>query len=493
MTTKTDADGNYRIPGVPVGNYYIAPRSPEFVVTENGGPAPPRYFAITSGEAVDAINFEMLRGGVITGTITNSDDKPIIEGLVNLIRVEPEPAGQSSNSIPSGRLGGRTDDRGIYRMYGIPPGHYKVAVGWPLIAQATLTGSPAYRRVFYPDVTEESKAEVIDLAEGAEIPHVDINVGAVVKTVTISGRILDDETGQPIPNINFGLQGFAGSRPAGAVSQAGSTNGRGEFKLENMPAGRYAIMVPPFLVAIGAPPPAFYSDLVPFDVVGEDLINLEIRLHRALDVSGVVMVEGTNNQTAQSQVQQLWVRVTSMKIGSPVSFQNSSIDSDWIFAVSGLRPGELNFSLGSSKGLTPFQIKRIERDGVQQIQNMELRAGEHINGLRLVLVYGASTIRGLVRFENGTPPANARVIARLWPSIRTQSRNPIAAAFVDSRGHFLLQSVPAGSYKLIVSSEAPGRTKTPMAQQDIIVTEGGVSDVTLVLDLTPDPTPSPAP
>jgi protocatechuate 3,4-dioxygenase beta subunit len=491
ITARTDQDGNYRIANIPVGNYSIAPRSREYVLTENGEPAPPRYVAITSGEAVEGINFEMLRGGVITGTITNSDAKPIIEGLVNLIRIDPQPVEQGSNSIPSGRLVGRTDDRGIYRMYGIPPGRYKVACGWQLIAQATLTGSPAYRRVFYPSTAEEAKAEVIDLAEGAERSNVDINVGAVVKTFTISGRIVDDATGQPIPNLNYGLTGYAGARPAGSISQAGTTNSRGEFKLQNIPAGRYAIVVPPFLVPVGAPAPAFYGDLTPFDVAGENVTDLEIRLHATLDVSGVVAFEGINNLSVLAQMPQLSVRVNSMKIGSPASFRNSAIDSDWTFSVSGLRPGELYFSVGTS--LMPFQVKRIERDGVEQTKNIELKAGEHLTGVRLVLVYGTSTVRGLVKFENGTPPRNARVIARLWPPIRTQSRDPVAAAFVDPRGSFLIQHVPAGNYTLIVSSESVVGVKVPVAKQDIVVTEGGTSDVTLTLDFASDPPRRPAP
>jgi hypothetical protein len=494
LTARTDQDGNYKIASIPVGNYNVSPRSAEYVLTENGEPAAPRYVAITRGEALEGINFEMLRGGVITGRITNSDNKPMIEGLVNLIRVDPEAAGQGSNSIPSSRLGGRTDDRGIYRMYGLPPGHYKVAAGWPLTVQATLTGSPAYRRVYYPDATDESKAETINLAEGAEASHVDINVGSVIETVAISGRIVDDATGQPIPNLNYGLTGYAGTRPAGSVSQAGTTNGRGEFNLDNIPAGRYAILVPPHLVPIGAPPPPFYGDLTPFDVAGENVTGLEIRLHATLDVSGVVAFEGINNPSVLAQMPQLSVRVNSLKIGSPISFQSSMIDSDWTFAVSGLRPGEIYFSVGPSPiVLVPFQIKRIERDGVEQTRNIELKAGEHLTGIRLVLVFGTSTVRGLVKFENGTPPRNARVIARLWPSVRTQSRDPVAAAFVDPRGSFLIQHVPAGNYTLIVSSESTVGMKVPVAKQNIVVTEGGNSDVTLTLDFTPDPARRSAP
>jgi hypothetical protein len=497
IIAKTDPDGNYRIANIPVGNYSIAPTSADYVLTENGEPAPPKYVVITSGEAVEALNFEMLRGGVITGRVTNSDHKPIIEGLVNLIRVDPQAAGQSSNSIPSSRLGGRTDDRGIYRLYGLPPGHYKVAAGWPLTAQATLTGSPAYRRVYYPNATDESKAETINLAEGAEASNVDINVGSVVETVAISGRIVDDATGQPIPNLNYGLRGYAGTTPSGSVSQAGTTNSRGEFTLERIPAGRYAFLVPPILVPVGAPPPPFYSDLTPFDVAGENVTGLEIRLHATLDVSGIVAFEGTNNPSVLAQMPQLSVRVNSMKIGSPVSFQSSIIDSDRTFVVSGLSPGELSFSVfsvgPSAIGLMAFQIKRIERDGVEQTRNIELKAGEHLAGIRLVLAYGTGTIRGLVKFENGNPPRNARVIARLWPQIRTQSRDPVAGAFVDSRGSFLIQHVPAGNYTLIVSSESVVGAGVPTARQDIVVIEGGSSDVTLTLDFTPDPPRRPAP
>jgi hypothetical protein len=113
------------------------------------------------------------------------------------------------------------------------------------------------------------------------------------------------------------------------------------------------------------------------------------------------------------------------------------------------------------------------------VREAEIKAGERREGLRVVLVYGASSVRGFVKLQNGALPADGKVHARI-----TNDQGFYAGMWVDNQGTFLIEAVPAGVYTLIVSAEVPGkRTLGPEARQPISVAEGQVSQTSIILDL----------
>ena len=84
-TAITDADGGYRLTPVPAGRYSISTHSPLFVNTQidhNGMNG--RYVSVDAGEAVDDVNFALVRGGVITGRVTDTEGRPVISQAVTV-------------------------------------------------------------------------------------------------------------------------------------------------------------------------------------------------------------------------------------------------------------------------------------------------------------------------------------------------------------------------------------------------------------------------
>jgi hypothetical protein len=65
-----------------------------------------------------------------------------------------------------------TDDRGIYRIYGVAPGRYRVSAGvsdddtYPSIR----TGRVSYRRTYYPDAPDAADAKIVEVTAGGEAP-----------------------------------------------------------------------------------------------------------------------------------------------------------------------------------------------------------------------------------------------------------------------------------------------------------------------------------
>jgi hypothetical protein len=66
----------------------------------------------------------------------------------------------------------RTDDRGQYRLYGLPPGQYRIAATPRRITSAGTRDT--YARTFYPNVVDARIAQTIEAAEGSEVGGVDI-------------------------------------------------------------------------------------------------------------------------------------------------------------------------------------------------------------------------------------------------------------------------------------------------------------------------------
>ena len=102
----------------------------------------------------------------------------------------------------------RTDDRGVYRIYGLPEGRYLVSVGYA--SPERITSSRAfYPRVFYPNASSESEAKVIEVSEGSEATDVDITVSDPKETRDVSGRVVDADTGQPVEGVRIEVRGIS--------------------------------------------------------------------------------------------------------------------------------------------------------------------------------------------------------------------------------------------------------------------------------------------
>jgi hypothetical protein len=150
----------------------------------------------------------------------------------------------------------------------------------------------------------------------------------------------------------------------------------------------------------------------------------------------------------------------------------------------------LNLNLGMQNRPFPprgFTIVRMERDGVVATRGIEIKDGEQVIGVRVILAYGNAVIRGVVTAENGPLPEGTRVTVSLT---KPGERNSplIRPPMVDARGRFLIEGIPAGTYELtaiigMTTQRAPAR----MFKRVVTVQEGSTQDVTITVDLAATP------
>ena len=482
LKVTTDHDGFYRIGNLSPGSYSVIPSAPAFVMAETKDTRN-KSVLVGEDENVEGINFSLVRGGVITGRVTDAEGRPAIEQQVNVYSTEMfEPRFSQQPKFPVKSV--QTDDRGIYRIFGLGVGRYKVAAG-----RAENTFNPiqsqervSYKQVFHPDVTDQTRANVIDVTEGSEANNVDIALGRALQTFSASGLVIDNEKGLPVPNLRLAAQRTVGQRIE-FVSSVSVSNSRGEFVIEGLIPGKYGV----YLGQNRAGGDDMRAEPVSFDITDQDVGGLTVRLTKGASLTGVVILEN-EDKALFAKLSELQLRVFSMVTSGGAYFAssaNSPIGPDGSFRLAGLSGGTINLMLAAVMNpIQPkeFTITRVERDGiVSSSSRLEIKDGEQLTGVRVIVSYGSASIRGVVKLENGSLPEGGRIFLRVSKPGETLPN--FRGATVDARGHFLVDGLAAGTYELsaVVSGNLPSKPRS--SKKEVTVPDGAVTEVTITVDM----------
>jgi protocatechuate 3,4-dioxygenase beta subunit len=463
----TDEEGNYRFTNVTPGNYQVLPAASAFINADDRI----KNLIINKDETIENIDFTLIRGGVITGKITDSDGRPLVEEGVSLYPVQDNSV-QMSRAY-SMRPAAQTDDRGIYRIFGVRPGNYRVSAGQ---TQNWGRRSTSYKQAFYPGASDISEAGIIEVTEGSETTNVDITLNRTIGKYSARGRIVDGETGRPLANVPYGLLMFIDENSSSSTSNGAVSNDDGEFHFDNLAPGKYGVLIERRRDS------DWRTDSIRFEVVDRDVTGLLVKTSKASGVSGVVVLEGTDDKAAQAAVKRTHLQAYVVNENAVSNYgESTTINQDGSFHVGGLSAGMVNFSIGGNS----FRIVRIERDGVVYPKGIEIKDKEQIAGVRVIINYANGTIRGLVKLENGTLPQNAIIYVALQRLDESFNPGSYETIQTDARGQFFKEGLLPGMYEVRtnwVYVRGAHVAPTPVKQQ-VVVVGGAVTDVTLTINL----------
>ena len=472
----TDDQGKYEITNVRPGHYMVIAAAPVYISEDRWRG---KTVLITKDETVENIDIVLMRGGVITGKVTDSEDRPLVEEQVSLHPVQ-------ANISHHSHLAVRTDDRGIYRFYALPPGKYGVAAGAKAAFVGRIMEKAAYKATYHPSAPDISQATIIEVSEGSEATNVDIVVARASARYSARGRIVDETTGQPVPNVRYGVQYSISENSHSSMTTGAVSNSEGEFKLDRLLPGKYSVFIVP------SPDSDARADSVPFEIIDQDVTGLTVKTVTGGSVSGVVVLEGTDDKAVRAKLKYVQLYAYVMEDESRSGVEPPTLQPDGSFRIRALSPGMLAFSL-SNNGT--FEIARVERDGVPYPKGMPIRRGEHVTGVRVVLNHGSGTVRGAVKVEGDPLPKNAVITVSLKKLGEEQYlfRSSPNSAQVDARGQFFLEGVIPGTYEIDARVYVPGSTPNTapgllgITKQQIAVSDGSVINVTLTVSLKPAP------
>jgi hypothetical protein len=229
----TDAAGQYELQGLPTGSYKVrfdAYEAAEYLRQYYQGKessSEANAVPVTAGATTIAINAGMVKGGTISGTVTDAGSSAGAPA-VSACAIE-EPGGEFASC-------GYTDSSGHYSIKGLKAGSYAVRFS-PGGNEPGGEGSPNYNYVtqYYSGKATLLEAGSVAVSNGTTTSGVN---AALHEGGKISGRVTAASGGAAIGAAEVCI--YAGGEPD--FEHCDYTNGSGEYTIEGLTTGSYKVV-----------------------------------------------------------------------------------------------------------------------------------------------------------------------------------------------------------------------------------------------------------
>lgn len=211
---------------------------------------------LQDGQQLQNVSFSLPRGSVITGHIMDEDGEMLARAAVTVLRYQYQ--GGERRRVVAGS--DETDDRGQYRVFGLPPDDYYVSAVSRLwnrpierLVQFVAGQAPAqggeredeplgYAPTYYPGVTSAAEAARVTVGLGQEAGSVDFQL-QLVPMARLSGYASNPDGSPLAGGVVIVVPDESGAAARGA-SITGRVGADGAFVVTGIPAGRRAIRAP---------------------------------------------------------------------------------------------------------------------------------------------------------------------------------------------------------------------------------------------------------
>jgi len=459
-----DNRGEFKIDGLAPGIYSVSASMPGYINPQSlslGRESFPYY------HPGDSATITLIKGGVITGTVTGADG-PLVGLGVFAIRVRDGEGRKVTASLGRER---HTDDRGVFRFYGLVPGAYTLCTARPRMGAILPSAYDNDAPTFYPSATRDTAAE-LEVREGDELTA-DIRYRGEPGHA-ISGRIAKANAGGGA-YVTEPAVSITDVRNSTELDNIGLSPGANlAFAFAGLPDGDYELAAGQYQPASGE---RWQSPPLRVSVHGADVTGLVLSLAPPAAIDGRLLVETDpklecgKREDSLARETMIWARryepqskPGETKIEDRVSLSATNHvtfaipDAKGSFSLANLPAGAYRidprgladgwYIRSISKGLTdsPAAKAAVAKDGIS------VKNGEHVNGLTVTITEGAAQLRGrITAAEAQTLPPRPAIY--LVPAEPNSAENVLR--FYEARadgGAFNLNNVAPGNYWILARS-----------------------------------------
>jgi hypothetical protein len=440
----TDDNGRFELAGLPPASYTITASKGGFVTLQHGQRRPyqpGRPIELAAAAIVERIDFALSPGGVVTGRIVDEDGDAVANVTVQVLR-QRYSSGRtllsSSVAVPDA-----TDDRGEFRIYGIPPGTYYVSATRRPLDRPERSGSPPSSSAsststsFYPGSSSPDAAQPITVAPGQEIEGLSFSLApAAMAKLTVLVRTVGGQpltrTPTQLPRVQLNRVFAAGGGSGSVGSPIVSTDG--SVSWANLPPGEYGVSV--------TVQPTGEAAATRVTMAGAD-VKVELTPQKADIARGRITFDA---DAAPGSLRPEQIRIAGDSPDPLEGFASAvapRTNADWTFETGVTQSARLlRASLPAG-----WVVKSI-RMGDADVTDTPLPfGGSVIEGITILVTDRLTEVSGVVRDEKGTPVDDATVV--LFGDDPGRWRYPsrfVASVRADRNGRFSRRGLPPARY-----------------------------------------------
>jgi hypothetical protein len=408
-------------------------------------------FRYADGQAPSLLRIELARVCQLTGRLIDQNTKQPLPGVILVPMLTFHTRGRRT-LLPMDAKATTTDDKGRFRIEGLPGGQYFIEAG-PSLGETihehrgsepkTLEDRPQLlRRELWPPASDLETAYGIVLEPGSvrDIGDISLAPGHVLR---IQGRILFDgcEAGMKVKVVVERQYGRLRMNAAMADLRCNS-----QYTVDNLAPGTYAIEA--WLTGRKKSDRAFCREEV---VVEKKDATRDLMLQAPIIAEGRLRVpDGVDVQA----IKDVRIELGSIEAANFVDNQPMALDKDGLFTAF-LRPGLLHEL--KVRGLPEsLVVRKVQLNG-EPIQRSAFtaKAGALKQELDIEISDRPSSISGSVS-ENKVRAAAAIVILVEWPASNSEYPNHRMVR-TDTEGRFVINSMHPGEFRVFAIPEREGR------------------------------------
>lgn len=467
QSVKPDSGGAFAFNDLPPRPYRVGVFAPGYVVVR---PSPAETLRIG-----DQIELHLTKGGVITGRVYGADGAPIISAQVSAQRIRDEDDKPVTNTQLS--YTAWTDDRGIYRIFGLRAGVYLIVVNFSRISTGSAAAYEEYLPVYYP-ASSRTEAGEVKVAAGAEAAGIDIRYirargHSISGTVEAQYDLKRDGTS----TLSVVLIQYPGGAAIGS-GYVNVTGGSREFVIRGVSDGEYQLRANGRL----NPNELLTGPLHRVSVRGRDVTGVKLTALPYGAIVGRIVIESPTPAIAQAcrprpagSASEIVVRPGRLPqpddAGLPFFYSLQGIPIEQgAFTLRNLHAGDyrLNITLPGERWYVRDLTGEVVRGRGFPVNfnrhPLRVDYGETLVGLKVAVSEGAASVEGRVELQQ--PVERYRI--HLVPSEQAAADNVTRyyEVITNREGRYKLGNLAPGRYRVLalrVEGDAIGETRVPVA------------------------------